>query len=226
MMELDGALSSTPTVYDIPFINNNTVDATKDIRWAGDDSSDGTLTTVQRPPSGNKWADELWDDDNDGADGLICDSDEQPDAGTQRAMMFQLSSNAVSYATAPRVTVYDSSGHLDTEEFIDGSTNHTSPFIKARGQTANTAPPQWWGEANDNALHILDGSGGGGVVFGNATGNEENCALDGMNDYLVCSTTDINGTPQFFSLACSLPYDAATGNDVIDGVLTVRYTYL
>ena len=222
-MELDGALSSAPTTYDIPFINANTVDATKTIRWAGSDSSDGSLTNVQRPASGNKWADELWDDDSDGADGLICDDDEQPVAATQRNMMFQLTSNAVAYATAPRVTVYDDNTHTDTEEFIDGSTNHTSPFIKARGQTVNTAPPQYWGEASDAALHTLDN--GSAITMGDATGNQENCALDGMNSYLVCSTTDINGTPQFFSLACSLPDDATTGTDAIDGVLSIRYTY-
>lgn len=224
-MELDGASSSVPTTYDIPFINNNTVDATKDIRWAGSDSVDGTLTNVQRPASGNKWADELWDDDNDGADTLICDTDEQPDAGTQRAMMFKLTSDAVSYATAPRVTVYDDNTHTDTEEFIDGTTNHDSPFIKARGQVTYDAPPQYWGESANESLHTLDGSGGGAVTMGDATGSQENCALDGMNDYLLCSSVDINTNPQYFSLACSLPDDASTGTDKIDGVLSIRYTY-
>ena len=224
-MELDGALSSAPTTYDIPFINANTVDGTKTIRWGDGDSADGAITNVTLPASGNAWAPELWDDDSDGSDGLICDSDEQPDAGTQRAMMFKLTSNAVSYATAPRITVFDDNTHTDTEEFIDGTTNHSSPFIKARGQTVSTAPPQYWGEASDAALHTLDGGGGGAVTCGNNTGNEENCALDGMNDYLVCSTTDINGTPQYFSLAASIPDDATTGVDAVDGVLTIRYTY-
>lgn len=224
-MELDGSLTGTPTTYDIPFINANTVDATKDLRWAGADSVDGTLTNVQRPSGADKWADECWDDDSDGADGLICDSDEQPDAGTPRAMMFQLTSDAEVYATAPRVTVYDDTGHTDTEEFIDGASGHTAPFIKGRGQTANTAPAgQWWNQASDAELHDLDNATP--ITFGNNAGTEENCALDGMNSYLVCSTTNINGTPQFFSLGCSLPNTAATGVDVIDGVLSIRYTYL
>lgn len=223
-MELDGALSSAPTTYDIPFINANTVDATKTIRWGDADSADGAITNVTLPSSGNAWAPELWDDDSDGADGLICDSDEQPNAAVQREMMFKLTSDAVSYATAPRVTVFDSASHTDTEEFIDGTTNHTSPFIKARGQTVSTAPPQYWGEASDAALHTLDN--GSAITMGDATGNQENCALDGMNSYLVCSTTDINGTPQYFSLAASIPDDATTGVDSVDGVLTVRYTYV
>lgn len=222
-MELDGALTSAPTTYDIPFINGNTVDATKTLRWGADDSADGAITNVQRPSSGNKWADELWDDDSDGADGLICDSDEQPDAATQRAMMLKVTSDAVSYATAPRFTVFDSSSHTDTEEFIDGTTNHTSPFIKARGQTATTAPPQYWGEASDAALHILDNASA--ITCGDATGNQENCSLDGMNSYLVSSSTDISTNPQYLSLACSLPDDATTGVDAIDGVFTVRYTF-
>lgn len=222
-LELDGALTSAPTTYDRPFINAGTVDATKTVRWGGADSVDGGITAFQRPASGNAWAAELWDDDSDGADGLICDSDEQPDAATQRAMMFKLTSDAVSFATAPRVTVFDSSSHTDTEEFIDGTTNHPSPFIKARGQTVTTAPPQYWGEASDAALHTLDN--GSAITMGNATGNEENCALDGFNSYLVSSATDINATPQYFSLAASIPDDATVGTDVIDGVLTIRYTY-
>lgn len=222
-MELDGALTSAPTTYDIPFINGNSVDATKTIRVGAADSSDGAITNVQRPASGNKWGDEIWDDDSDGADGLICDSDEQPDAGTQREMMFKLTSDAVSYATAPRITVFDSASHTDTEEFIDGTTNHTSPFVKARGQITYDAPPQYWAEASDAALHTLDN--GSAIVCGNATGNEENCALDGMNSYLYASSTDINTNPQYFSIALSLPDDAVTGVDAIDGVLTVRYTF-
>lgn len=223
-MELDGAPSSTPTTYNIPFINANTVDATKTIRGGASDSADGVITNVQRPSSGNKWVDEIWDDDSDGVDTLIQDTSvDDPDDATPRAMMFNLTSDAVSYATAPRVTVFDSTSHTDTEEFIDGTTNHSSPFIKARGQTVTTAPPQYWGEASSAALHTLDNASA--ITMGDATGNQENCALDGMNSYLVCSTTDINTTPQYFSIAVSLPDDATTGTDAIDGVLSIRYTF-
>jgi hypothetical protein len=222
-MELDAADSAAPTTYDNAIINANSVDGTIVLRWGDEDSADAAITNVTLPSSGNAWAPELWYEDTDGTDILLCDSDEQPDAGTQRAMIFKLTSDAVSYATAPRVTVFDSSSHTDTEEFIDGTTNHTSPFIKARGQTATTAPPQYWGEASDAALHTLDN--GSAITMGDATGNQENCALDGMNSYLVCSTTDINGTPQYFSLAASIPDDATTGVDSVDGVLTIRYTY-
>ena len=38
-MELDGSLTATPTTYDIPFINGNTVDATKDLRFGADAES-------------------------------------------------------------------------------------------------------------------------------------------------------------------------------------------
>ena len=223
-MELDGAPSSTPTTYNIPFINANTVDATKTLRFGDGDSADGAITNVTRPASGNAWAPELWDDDSDGADALIQDATgDDPDDATPRAMMFQLTSDAVAYATAPRVTAFDSTSHTDTEEFIDGTTNHTSPFIKARGQTVNTAPPQYWGEASSAALHTKDN--GSAITMGNATGTEENCSLDGLNSYLVCSSTDINTTPQFFSIAASIPDDATTGVDAVDGVLSIRYTF-
>jgi len=223
-MELDASLSASGTTYDQAIIDGGTYDTTKVLRWAAAGSSNGSLGNVQRPASGDKFGDELWLEDTDGTDVLLVDDDEQPDVSA-RTMTFMLTSDAVSYASAPRVTVFDSSGHADTEEFIDGTTNHASSFIKARGQTVTTAPAADWGEASTQTLHDLDGSGGGAIVMGNNTGNEENCALDGMNDYLECSTTDINGTPQYFSLALSLPDDATTGTDAIDGVLTIRYTY-
>ena len=223
-MELDASLSASPTTYDQAIIDGNTVDTDKVIRWGDADSADGAITNVTLPSSGNAWAPELWLEDLSTTDVLICDSDEQPDAGTQRAMMFCLTSDAVSYATAPRITAWDSSAHSSTsEEVFAGTTNHTSPFLKARGQTANTAPPQYWGEAGDSTLHALDSTGA--VVCGNATGNEENAVLEGDTNYLYASTVDINGTPQYFSLALSVPDDATTGVDAIDCVLTIRYTY-
>jgi len=223
-MELDASLSSTPTVYDQAIINAGTVDTNKVIRWGDGDSADGAITNVTLPSSGNAWAPELWLEDTVGADVLICNSDEQPDAAVQRDMMFKLTSDAVSYATAPRITAWDSNAHSTTaEEIFAGSTNHTSPLLKARGQTAGTAPPQYWGEASDAALHTKDTTGA--VVCGNATGAEENAVLEGDTNYLYASSVDISTTPQYFSLALSVPDDATTGVDAIDCVLTIRYTY-
>lgn len=223
-MELNASLSSTPTVYDQAIITANVVDTDKVIRWGDGDSVDGAITNVTLPSSGNAWALELWLEDIGDVDVLLVDTDEQPDAGTPKGMSFELSSNAVSYATAPRISAWDSNAHTTTaEEVFTGSTGHTSPFLKARGQTVNSAPPQWWGEANDNALHILDASGA--IVCGNATGNEENAVLEGDTNYLYASAVDINGTPQYFALALSVPDDATTGVDAIDIVLSIRYTY-
>ena len=129
------------------------------------------------------------------------------------------------FATAPRITAWDSNAHASTAEEIFAGTagNGNDPLLKARGQTVTTAPPQYWGEANDQALHDKDGTGA--ITCGDATGNQENAVLEGDTNYLVSSTTDINGTPQYFSLALSVPDDATTGVDSIDCVLTIRYTY-
>jgi len=223
-MELDASDSAAPSTYDNAIINANTVDTDKVIRWGDGDSADGTITNVTLPSSGNAWAPELWLEDTGDVDVLLCYTDEQPDAGTQRDMIFKLTSDAVSYATAPRITAWDSNAHAaNTEEIFAGSTGHTSPFLKARGQNVATAPAQWWGEASDAALHTLDASGA--IVCGNAAGNEENAVLEGDTNYLYASAVDINGTPQYFSLALSIPDDATTGVDAIDCVLTIRYTY-
>ena len=224
-MELDVSLSSAATTYDQPIIDGNTVDTDKVIRWGDADSVDGTITNVTLPSSGDAWAPELWLEDLSTADVLLIDSDEQPDAGTQKAMTFKLTSDAVSYATAPRITAWDSNAHSSTTEEVFAGTagNSNVPFLKARGQTVTTLPPQWWGEANDAALHALDTTGA--IVCGDASGNQENAVLEGDTNYLYASTTDINGTPQYFALALSVPDDATTGVDVIDIVLTIRYTY-
>ncbi len=223
-MELDASKTATPTTYDVAIINANVVDTTKVIRWGDPDSADGAITNVTLPSSGDAWAPELWIEDTDGVDDLCCDSDEQPDAATQRPMMFYLSSDAVSYATAPRITAYDSAAsRTATEEIFAGTAGHTSPFLKARGQTVNTAPPQYWGEATDQALHDKDATGA--VTCGDATGNEENAVLEADTNYLVSSSVDINTNPQYFSLALSVPDDATTGVDAIDIVLSIRYTY-
>lgn len=225
LMELDASDSALPANYDNAIINNNTVDGNKVLRWGDGDSADGAITNVTLPAAGNAWGPELWLEDTVGADILLCDTDEQPDAAVQRPMVFKLHSNDVAYATKPRISVFDDNTHVDTEEFIDGTVNHTSPFMKARGQTVVTAPPQFWGEANDAALHTLDGAGGGAIVCGDHLGNQENCALDGMNDYLEVSVLNIFGANQYFSLALSVPDDATTGVNAIDGVLSIRYTY-
>ena len=224
-MELDASLSSTPTVYDQPIINGNVVDTDKVIRWGDGDSADGAITNVTLPTSGNIWGPELWLEDLGTVDVLLVDTDEQPDAGTPKGMTFKLTSDAVSYATAPRITAWDSNAHsTTTEEIFAGTTGNSNvPLLKARGQTVTTAPPQWWGEANDAALHALDGTGA--ITCGNNTGNEENAVLEGDTNYLVSSAVDINGTPQYFALALSVPDDATTGVDAIDVVLTIRYTY-
>lgn len=223
-MELDAALSSAPTTYDQAIINGGTVDTDKVIRWGDPDSADGAITNVTLPSSGNAFAPELWLEDLSAPDGLLCDSDEQPESATQREMMFKLTSDAVAYATAPRITAYDDNSHAGvTEEVFVGTTNHTSPFLKARGQTVTTAPPQHWGEASEAALHIIDALGA--ITCGNATGNEENAVLEGDVNYLISSAVNINTTPQYFSLALSVPDDATTGVDAIDIVLSIRYTY-
>ena len=224
-MELKASLSSAPTTYDQVIITGNSVDTDKVIRWGDADSADGAITNVTLPSSGNIWGPELWLEDLSTTDQLLVDTDEQPDASPPKAMTFELTSDAVSYATAPRITAWDSNAHsTTTEEIFAGTTGNSNvPLLKARGQTVNTAPPQWWGEANDATLHALDGTGA--ITCGNNTGNEENAVLEGDTNYLVCSAVDINGTPQYFALALSVPDDATTGVDTIDVVLTIRYTY-
>lgn len=224
-MELNASLSSTPTTYDQAIITANAVDTDKVIRWGDGDSVDGTITNVTLPSSGVAWAPELWLEDISTADFLLVDTDEQPDAGTPKAMTFELSSNAVSYATAPRISAWDSNAHTTTaEEIFAGTTGNSNiPLLKARGQNVNSAPPQYWAESTDQDLHDLDTTGA--IVCGNATGSEENAVLEGDTNYLYASDVDINGTPQYFALALSVPDDATTGVDTIDVVLTIRYTY-
>ena len=223
-MELDASLASAETTYDQAIINGNVVDTNKVLRWGDPDSVSNAITNVTLPSSGNAWAPELWLEDTVGADVLLVDTDDHPEQATPRAMTFKLTSDAVAYATAPRITAYDSAAsRTATEEVFAGTTNHTSPFLKARGQTVTTAPPQYWGEASEAALHALDATGP--VTCGNNTGNEENAVLEADTNYLVCSTTDINSTPQYFNLELSVPDDATTGIDAIDIVLSIRYTY-
>lgn len=223
-MELDASLYSAPTTYDQAIIDGNSVDTDKVLRWGDGDSVDGTITNVTLPSSGNAWAPELWLEDLSTADVLLVDTNQHPEQATPRAMTFKLTtSDDVAYATAPRITAYDSTSRTTTEEVFAGTTNHTSPFLKARGQTVSTAPPQYWGEASEAALHTLDSTGG--IVCGDNTGNQENAVLEGDSNYLYASATNIYGTPQYFNLELSVPDDATTGVNAIDIILSIRYTY-
>lgn len=224
-MELNASLSSAPTTYDQIIITGNAVDTDKVLRWGDGDSVDGTISNVTLPSSGNIWGPELWLEDLSTADVLLVDTDEQPDASPPKAMTFELTSDAVAYATAPRITAYDSAGsRTATEEIFTGTAGNSNiPLLKARGQTVNGAPPQWWGESNDATLHALDTTGA--VVCGNATGAEENAVLEADVNYLYASNVDIQANPQYFALALSVPDDATTGVDAIDIVLSIRYTY-
>lgn len=227
-LELDASKTATPTTYDVPIIDAGTYDTDKVIRWGDGDSADGAITNVTLPGSGDAWAPECWIEDLSTTDELCCDSDEQPDAGTPRAMMFTLfaSADGASFASQTRITAWDDNTHAaTTEEIFAGTTNNgNDPLLKARGQTANTAPAgQWWNEANDQALHDKDTTGA--VTCGDNAGIEENGALEGDTNYLQSSVNNIQTTAQFFSLALSIPDDATTGVDAIDCVLTIRYTY-
>ena len=88
-MELNASLSSAPTTYDQPIITGNAVDTDKVLRWGDPDSVDGTISNVTLPSSGNIWAPELWLEDLSAPDVLLIDTDEQPDAGTPKAMTFE-----------------------------------------------------------------------------------------------------------------------------------------
>ena len=132
-MELDASLSSAPTTYDQPIINGNVVDTDKVLRWGDGDSVDGTITNVTLPSSGDQWAPELWLEDLSTADVLLVDTDEHPEQATPRQMTFKLSSNAVAYATDPRITAWDSNAHSTTaEEIFAGTTgNGNDPLLNA-----------------------------------------------------------------------------------------------
>lgn len=213
--------TGAPT-YDIDIITNNAKVANIELRWGGADSASNAITSVQRLASGDKWADELWYEDTAGPDTLIDDSTSDPDqvTGSQTQYMFKLSSNAVSYASAPIISAYDDSGHGATpsDECLVGSSGHTSTFIKIVGSTSIGQPAQYWGEASSAVLHALET--GGSVVLGAAAQG-----LNGDVAYMTCTSSDINTNPQYFSLAGSIPDDAALGTDAINIVVSVKYTY-
>ena len=210
--------TSSPS-YDIAIINAGAVDSDKVIRFGGSDSVDGAITAVQRAASGDKWADELWLEDLSTTDIQLQDSTETPDAVTQCYPLFKLTSDAVSFASAPIITCYDSTAHGGTpsEEALTGSTGHTSSFVKIVGNTTGAQPAQYWGAGASATLHARESADS--LTIPNYQG------LNGDVAYLTCSSSDINTTPQYFSLALSVPDDAALGTDVIDIVLSIKYTY-
>ena len=203
--------TSSPT-YDIAIINGGTVDTTKVIRFGGSNSADGAIENVTIPTSGNKWAEELWLEDTDGTDILLSDVD--PDQATQPYPPFKLSTDATAFATAPKISVYDSSSGGETEEVCVGTTNHTSPFLKGYTNTTGNQPSQYWGESTSADLHTKEVAGA----------NSPN-GLCGATNYLECNGTDLNGTPEYFGIWESIPDDATTGTDVIDCILRIEYTY-
>lgn len=223
IMELDTHDEGTgvPT-YDLPVIHNNVRVANIELRWGGPLSVSNAITSVQRLASGDKWADELWYEDTGGVDTLIDDSTSDPDkiTGSQTQYMFKLSSDAVSYASAPIITAYDDSGHGATpaNECLVGSAGHTSTFIKIVGSTSVGHPAQWWGEISSANLHALET--GNGVILGAAAQG-----LNGDQAWMDCTSSDINTNPQYFSIAASVPDDATLGANSINIMLSVKYTY-
>lgn len=208
--------------YDIDIISANVVDTDKVIRWGAPLSADGAILDVQRAIA-DKWGDELWLEDLSTTDELIMDVGQTPEfiTGSQTQYMFKLSSSAVAYASNPIITCYDATADRatpDEEPLLGTGATHTSSFIKIVGAVAAGQPAQHWGESTEADLHNLET--GGSVVLGAAAQG-----LDGDVAYMTCTTTDINGTPQYFSLALSIPEDAALGSDVIDIILSIKYTY-
>lgn len=211
--------TSSPT-YDIAVINAGVVDTDKVIRHGAPDSADGAITPVQIPASGNKWADEQWLEDLGATDVQLMDTTETPDAATQCYPLFKFTSDAVSFASAPILTAYDSAADRATpdEECLVGTAGHSSSFVKIVGNTTGSQPAQWWGAASSALLHSEET--GGSKTIPNFQG------LNGDVAYLTCSTTDINGTPQYFSYGLSLPDDVVgLGTDAIDIVASIKYTY-
>lgn len=211
--------TSSPT-YDIAIITAGVVDTDKVIRHGAPDSVDGTITPVQIPSSGDKWADEQWLEDLSTADILLMDTTETPDAATQCYPLFEFTTvAATSFASAPIITAYDDSSHVatPTEEALVGTAGHTSTFVKIVGNITGSQPVQYWGAGSSALLHSEET--GGSKTIPNFQG------LNGDVAYLTCSATEINTTPQYFSLALSVPDDAALGTDVIDLVISIKYTY-
>lgn len=214
----------TPT-YDLALITAGTVDTTRDLRWGGPNSSDGSIEAVTKEASGDKWAEELWIDDSDGVDYELLNSTYDPDAATQANMTFELTTDDVAFAAAPIITCYDDTGHGATpsDECLVGSAGHVSTFVKITGNIDNSAPVQYWGEASSAALHLLEDAGA--VTISTTASIDVQQGLNGDVAWLVCSATNLNTVPQYFMLALSVPDDATTGTDAVDIVLSLKYQY-
>lgn len=211
--------TSSPT-YDIPICNAGVVDTDKVIRHGAPDSADGAITAVQIPASGNKWADEQWLEDLSTTDIQLMDTTETPDAATQCYPLFKFSTDAVSFASAPIITAYDSAADRATpdEECLVGTAGHSSTFVKAVGNITGSQPAQYWGAGDSGTLHAREQAGS--VTIPGYQG------LNGDVAYLTCSSSDLNTTPQYVSLALSLPDDVVgLGTDAIDIVISFKYTY-
>lgn len=205
-------------VFNVAIIDGGVVQ-TGTLRW----SSSGVDGNVELPGSGDKWAEEFWWDA--AADTQICDSADTPSAASQPEAMFKVSTDAVSFDTAPQFSVYDSAGHTQGEQVCIGTTGHPSPFIKGSIGTNYDPSVQWsgteqyWDETLESDLHELEtnssqnGNGNNGLGFGSA------------KSYLEASSTDLNTTPQYIWLALSIPEDATTGIDTIDCIIGMTYTY-
>jgi len=210
--------TSSPT-HDIPIIHGGVVDTDKVIRHGAPDSADGAITAVQIPSSGNKWADEQWLEDLSATDILLMDTTETPDAATQCYPIYKLTTDAQAFASAPIITAYDSDADRATpdEECLVGTTNHPSSFVKIVANTTGNQPAQYWGAGDSATLHAREQAGS--VTVPNYQG------LNGDVAYITCSSSDLNTNPQFFSLAESVPDDASLGTDVVNIVISLKYTY-
>lgn len=203
-IEMDARTTGSAT-YSVAIIDAGVVQS-GDIRWSDTASSSGNVTL---PSSGDKFAAYLFFGSTE-----IVGTAQQPD-GTPVTATIKVTSDAVSFDTAPKFTIYDSASHTEAEEVCVGTTNHTSPLIKARINIASGAPAQFWGET-EAGLHAKEVAGA--VTSGNQ-------GLCGATNYLQATSTDLNATPEYIWPALSVPDDATTGIDAIDCVFTCEYTY-
>lgn len=204
-IEMDARTSGSSS-YTVAIIDGGVVQS-GDLRWSDTASSTGNVTL---PSSGNKFADYLYFSTSE-----LVSAAQQPDQ-TPVTATIRVQTDAVSFDTAPKFTIYDSASHTEAEEVCVGTTNHTSPLIKGRIAQASGAPAQHWGEADESTLHAKETAGA--VTSGNN-------GLCGATNYLQASSTDLNTTPEYIWLALSVPDDATTGTDAIDCVFTMEYTY-
>ena len=206
--------------YTIPIINGGAV-VSGTIKWTGS----GASSAIEIPTSGDIWGTELWWEA--AGNTQICDSTDTPDAATQPAAMFVVTTDAVSFSTPPIFTIYDSSGHTAVEEVVVGTTGHPSAFIKGSiGTSYNPVTqwttPQYWNESSSSVLHAVETGSISTPASQNSSGNN---GLWGAYSYLVASSSDLNTNPQYIWLAMSIPDDATTGDAVIDCVFAMDFSY-